>query len=66
MSSLGEYELVVELLRGPSDVDNEALRLAAENGYLEVVKLLLDERVDPSASNNFAVNWAKSDERCVL
>jgi ankyrin repeat protein len=33
--------------------------LASEIGYLEVVKLLLsDKRVDPSANNNLAIQWA--------
>ncbi|KAI9341183.1 ankyrin repeat-containing domain protein [Obelidium mucronatum] len=82
MSSHGEYGLLVELLRrgaDPSALDNEAFRLAAENGHVAVVKLLLeDERVDPSACGNFAVKWAKRnrhlnivdimsrDERCIL
>ena len=36
--------------------DNYAIQLASENGHLEVVeRLLQDERVDPSADNNYAI-----------
>ena len=36
-----------------------AIRLAAENGHLEIVKLLLqDNRVDPSADDNWGI-WMK-------
>ena len=34
-----------------------ALILAAENGHLEIVKLLLqDNRVDPSVDNNYGIS----------
>ncbi|KAI9341184.1 ankyrin repeat-containing domain protein, partial [Obelidium mucronatum] len=82
MASHGEYELVHDLLqRGadPSALDNEALRLAVENGHVEVVTLLMeDARVSPFFAENFAFKWAKrnghlavvdafiSDPRCVF
>ncbi|KAI9341182.1 ankyrin repeat-containing domain protein [Obelidium mucronatum] len=82
MASHGEVDLTSSLLeRGsdPSALDNEALRLAAENGHVDIVRLLMqDERVDPSAYENVAVKWAKrnghldvvevllTDERCIL
>lgn len=37
------------------------MEYAAEKGYTEVVKLLLqDDRVDPSANDNEAIKWAAS------
>ena len=36
-----------------------AIRMAVENGHLEIVKLLLqDNRVDPSVDNNYGI-WIK-------
>ena len=38
---------------------NEAIRRAADSGHLEIVKLLLqDNRVDPSADNNYGI-WMR-------
>ncbi len=43
----------------PSDTDNYAIKWASENGYLEIVKLLLqDPRVDPSDTDNYAIKIA--------
>ena len=40
----------------PSMLDNWAIGYASENGYTEVVQLLLaDSRVDPSILDNYAV-----------
>jgi hypothetical protein len=41
------------------DMTNAPLRIAARKGHIDVVKLLMkDPRVDPSAGNNFALNWS--------
>lgn len=41
------------------DMTNAPLRIAARNGNIEMVKILMkDPRVDPSAGNNFALNWS--------
>ena len=46
----------------PSLKNNEAIRLAAGNGRLEVVKILLkDPRVDPSDNNNHAIRYASAN-----
>lgn len=43
----------------PSSNDNRAIRIASDKGYLEIVKLLLeDSRVDPSALDNEAIRYA--------
>jgi ankyrin repeat protein len=43
----------------PSMGKNYAIRLAAQYGHLEIVKLLLkDKRVNPAAEYNFAIRWA--------
>jgi hypothetical protein len=43
----------------PTSEDNLAIRVASENGLLQVVaKLLDDPRVDPSACNNYAIRNA--------
>ena len=55
------HEAYTLLMAGadPSDDHNLAIRNAAENGHLEIVRLLLaDERVDPSDNHNFAIQWA--------
>ncbi len=40
----------------PSFQDNIAIRIARENGFVDIVNLLLkDKRVDPSDDNNFAI-----------
>ena len=45
----------------PSDVNNEALRMAVQFKRIDVVELLLqDSRVDPTAKNCEAVRVAKS------
>ena len=45
----------------PTSVWNSAIRSAAFEGHLEVVKLLLaDPRVDPNALGSYALNWACS------
>jgi ankyrin repeat protein len=45
----------------PGAVWNSALRSAAYEGHLEVVRLLLREpRVDPRALGCYALNWACS------
>ena len=46
----------------PSAYENWAIRLAADHGHPEVVKVLLaDPRVDPSAANNFAIRSASQN-----
>jgi hypothetical protein len=41
------------------DKSNEPIRVAAREGFLEIVELLMaDPRVDPSAVNNFALSWS--------
>lgn len=41
------------------DMTNAPIRIAARNGYINIVRLLMkDPRVDPSAANNFALNWS--------
>ena len=46
----------------PSDANNGAIRLASENGYIEIVKLLLeDKRVDPSDDDNYAIRRASDN-----
>jgi hypothetical protein len=56
--------VVLELLKHGTDVDpsandNEALMFACENGFVEMVKVLLqDPRVDPSARDNEAIRLA--------
>jgi hypothetical protein len=43
----------------PAAQENIAIRLAAQNGYAEVVKILLDDkRVDPADKKNFAIRAA--------
>jgi len=43
----------------PADNNNEAIRVAASNGYTEIVKVLLqDNRVNPADENNHAIIWA--------
>ncbi len=43
----------------PAVCENHAIKLAAKNGHLGVVKCLLeDERVDPSAGYNEPISWA--------
>ena len=43
-------------------MENGAIRWAAQNGHLEVVKLLLaDSRVNPAALNNKAIQWAAEE-----
>jgi hypothetical protein len=44
---------------GSKDFSNAPIRIAAKKGYIDIVKLLMkDPRVDPSAGNNFALNWS--------
>ena len=46
----------------PSDCSNYAIREASENGYLEIVEILLqDPRVDPSDCNNYAIGLASEN-----
>lgn len=46
----------------PSYMKNYGLRIASNNGHLDIVKLLLnDKRVDPSAFNNCALIWSISN-----
>jgi ankyrin repeat protein len=46
----------------PSDIDNNAIKIASVIGHSEVVKILLmDDRVDPSADNNCAIRLASRD-----
>ena len=40
------------------NVLNEELLWASENGYLEVVKLLIENGADVSAKDNYALRWA--------
>ena len=57
----GKIDIVKQLLPqiDPSIQNNYAIRYAAENGYPDVVELLLkDSRVDPSAHYNWAIRWA--------
>lgn len=57
----GDVGTISRLLRteDPSANNNEAIRMAAKNGHIEIVYLLLqDPRVDPSANNNEAIAWA--------
>ena len=58
----GDLTAVQCLLRAdinPSAQDNYAIGVAAQNGHLDVVELLLaDKRVNPSADNNYAIRWA--------
>ena len=43
----------------PSTDDNFSIRYASRNGYIEIVKLLLqDDRVDPSVGYNEAIGMA--------
>lgn len=42
---------------------NYAIRYAAENGYADIVKLLLkDKRVDPAAGYNYAIRYAAAND----
>ena len=44
----------------PSAQNNKAIRIASENGHIEVVEILLkDPRVDPSVKNNKAARRAR-------
>lgn len=54
---LGEY------LTGTSTDDADSLSgHASRKGHVEVVRLLLqDERVDPSAADNYAIRWASEN-----
>ena len=46
----------------PSAYENWAIRLAADHGHPEVVKVLLaDPRVDPSAGDNYAIRLASEN-----
>ena len=43
--------------------NNYAIRYAAENGYADIVKLLLkDKRVDPAAGYNYAIRYAAAND----
>jgi Ankyrin repeats (3 copies) len=58
---VGDTKTVKSLLTkvDPSDNNNKAIRLASENGHVEVVCLLLtDQRVDPSDHHNYAIRVA--------
>ena len=57
----GKIDIVKQLLPqvDSSAQDNYAIRWAAENGYKDIVELLLrDSRVDPSANDNEAIRLA--------
>jgi hypothetical protein len=62
IESLMREKLNLELPNGlfdPSIENNYAIRWASENGYTEIVELLLnDSRVDPSAEDNQAIKLA--------
>ena len=59
LSNLIATYVLLELGCDPSVDDNYAIRAAASDGHLEVVKLLLaDERVDPTSANNYSVREA--------
>lgn len=57
-------EKLIELFKfsesfNPSILDNEAIKYASENGYAEIVAILLkDKRVDPTAQLNCAIGVA--------
>ena len=58
---INNIELVNLLLLFDCDplTNNAAIRVAAQNGHIDVVdRLLQDGRVDPSASNNYAIRIA--------
>ena len=61
----GDIDVVKELLEkgvDPSAEDDEAIRVAAENGHTEVVRRLLDDnRVDPAAMDNYAIRVAAAN-----
>ncbi len=62
---LNDVEMLDELLKrgyDPTNEDNYPIRLASEQGYLNIVNLLLqDPRVDPSASDNYALQFASAN-----
>ena len=52
----------INALVDPSENDNWAIRIASQNGYVEIVRLLLaDPRVDPFATNNWAIRYASEN-----
>ena len=54
MHNLSEISFLIQLF---SPFNITAIRLAAERGHAEVVKILLqDDRVDPSTQHNFGKN----------
>ena len=56
-----EFEKVNELLHvcDPSLNDNEAIKVAAELGHMNIVEILIkDTRVNPADWNNAAIRWA--------
>ena len=59
---LDEVKRLIQQGVDPSDKDNLPIRLASENGYIDVVKMLLqDPRVDPSGRNNEAIRWSSEN-----
>ncbi len=59
---LNGVKIALEKGADPSQEYNYAIRLASNNGHIEVVKLLLqDERVDPSDFNNYAIKKASEN-----
>jgi len=56
-----EFEKVNELLHvcDPSLNDNEAIKVAAELGHMNIVEILIkDPRVNPAGQTNYAIRWA--------
>jgi ankyrin repeat protein len=54
-----DREYTKKILRDPAANDNHGIKWACENGYIDLVRTLLqDSRVNPGANYNIALFWA--------
>lgn len=63
---IGNYEVVSYLLKKGADVNYDygcALKYAAMNGHVKIVKLLIDNGIDLKEYGEMAITWAKKDDK---